>query len=241
MNLARLVRKWHKWFSLVVGLQLLLWTLSGFVMSFLPMEDVRSEKRILPNPHSVLKDTDRYLSPSEAFTRANIAVKELTSLRIKNILDQPFYEVKLSSAQSYLINALDGRRIDTIDASLAAKIARSRYRGNALIQKSELLVNEIIEYRGEYPVWRLTFGDEEGTRFYVSATTGDLKAVTNTVWSIYDFFWMLHIMDYSERENTNTWWLVLSSFLAVISSLTGIWLCYFTFKKGHFLFFNSRK
>lgn len=38
--------KVHKWLSLIIGVQLLLWFASGALMSFLPIEKVRGEQII---------------------------------------------------------------------------------------------------------------------------------------------------------------------------------------------------
>ncbi|MEK7729860.1 MAG: hypothetical protein AAB354_15740, partial [candidate division KSB1 bacterium] len=43
MALSKLTRALHKWLSLFVGLQVLAWVVGGLVMSYFPIEKVRSE------------------------------------------------------------------------------------------------------------------------------------------------------------------------------------------------------
>ena len=45
-------------------------------------------------------------------------------------------------------------------------------------------------------------------RAYVSAETGRLTSVRTGTWRLYDFFWGLHIMDWTEHERFNTPWLM---------------------------------
>ena len=40
---SKQVRTWHRWLSIVVGLQLLLWTLSGLVMTWVPIDEVHGD------------------------------------------------------------------------------------------------------------------------------------------------------------------------------------------------------
>ena len=44
----------------------------------------------------------------------------------------------------------------------------------------------------------------------------------NDVWRLYDFFWMLHIMDYRERSNFNHPLVIAASAGAVLLTLTGL-------------------
>ena len=43
---------------------------------------------------------------------------------------------------------------------------------------------------------------------FVAAETGKITAVRNGTWRLYDFFWSLHIMDWKNHENFNSWWLL---------------------------------
>jgi len=68
----------------------------------------------------------------------------------------------------------------------------------------------------------ITYDDNDKTRIYLDAKTAELKAVRTRIWRVFDFMWMLHIMDYKERENFNTWWLRLFSGAAALFALSGL-------------------
>ena len=46
----------------------------------------------------------------------------------------------------------------------------------------------------------------------------------NDDWRFFDFFWMLHIMDYKERENFNNPLLITVSIFALFTVLAGLLL-----------------
>ena len=46
--------------------------------------------------------------------------------------------------------------------------------------------------------------------------------IVNTAWRAWDFLWMLHIMDYDDRDDIGTWLLKLFSVLALTTAIAGI-------------------
>ena len=119
-------------------------------------------------------------------------------------------------------------------------MAVSHFKGDSKPQSVELIEDPVIEFRGKYPVWKIEFDNNEATTFYVSPDSGQLKAKRGTLWRIYDFLWMLHIMDYSERDNFNHWWLVLAAGFALLASIWGLILLKYSFRWKWFRRSNSR-
>ena len=60
---------------------------------------------------------------------------------------------------------------------------------------------EAREHEG--PLWRIDLGDPEQRSAYVSAQTGRLLELRGSAWRWWDFFWMLHNMDYAKRTSFN--------------------------------------
>jgi uncharacterized iron-regulated membrane protein len=48
MTLRRILRRWHVWLGWLVGVPLLLWTLSGLAMVVRPIEEVRGAELLAP-------------------------------------------------------------------------------------------------------------------------------------------------------------------------------------------------
>ena len=56
---------------------------------------------------------------------------------------------------------------------------------------------------------------------YFDGPTGRYLTVRNDYWVVFDALWRLHIMDYSEGEDFNNWFLRLFSLLAIVFALSG--------------------
>jgi hypothetical protein len=151
------------------------------------------------------------------------------------------YLVK-NKQNSFLVNATTGQQISPISSETAIKVALSDYSDNTTIKT----VNEILKADGEVrgrqgELWQVLLDDDRNTRIYVSKSTGAVVARRNDVWRVFDFFWMLHIMDYENRDNFNN--LLLQSF--AISSLlfvfSGFWLFLYSFRRKDFSWVLRKK
>ena len=150
-------------------------------------------------------------------------------------LDKPVYEVEWTNKSIDLFDSASGEKLSPIDEATARQVAKKYYLGSETIKTMTLVREKVSEYRGRYPVWRADFDNTEDTSFYIAPENGKLVAKRGLLWRIYDFLWMLHIMDYKERENFNNWWLILVAGLAVFVSLTGLVLIKSSFRKRDFI------
>ncbi len=72
------------------------------------------------------------------------------------------------------------------------------------------------------PVWRVDFSTPESLRLYVDPWTAEIVARRTARWRLFDFLWMLHIMDFSERDDFNTPLLQVAAALGLIVALSGV-------------------
>ena len=89
--------------------------------------------------------------------------------------------------------------------------------------ESARLVDEPVgtEFRGPFPAWQVTYGDEASTRIYVDASSGTVGAARSDTWRLFDFIWGLHIMDWTQRDRINSWWLLLFGIGGTVMALSG--------------------
>lgn len=174
-------------------------------MSLLPIDTVHGDHRIDRNVEPALVAAQDFAPVPALIASAGAPVRQLQH---RMLLGRPIVEAQLGDGKTRLLDARSAKPLPAIDGATAARIARQAYRGD---KGPEPVVERIerpsTEYRGVLPAWRVSFGDADGTRIYVAAETGRLTSVRTGMWRLYDFFWGLHIMDWTEHERFNTPWL----------------------------------
>ncbi len=215
----RVLTRIHKWAGLILGIQIILWFASGFFMSFFDIENVRgnhvAEKK--PWPLAV----EHVISKEQAMALAGN--KEIYEIKSRAVAGDPIWELTGPDG-STLIDAATGIVWQGASEAHIRHAAKRSYIGKGEMASVCKLDKAPIEYRGDLPVWQVQYDDKQKTRLYFSADTADLKAVRTKLWRVFDFMWMLHIMDYNERDNINLWWLKLASFAALMFALSGVGL-----------------
>tara|TARA_R110002096_G_scaffold42771_1_gene115117 strand:+ start:3882 stop:4625 length:744 start_codon:yes stop_codon:yes gene_type:complete len=212
----------HKWVALIVGIQIVLWVAGGVVMSVIPIETVRGEHNIAP-PEAMNFDLPNLISVQAAAEAARPA-GGLAGAQLEGWQGRPVWNITARSGSSVLVDALDGTVLTPINRERAIEIARADYAGDPEIAAVTYFEEPTWESRRPGPTWRIDFADGEGTRIYVSENSGLVVARRNDAWRFYDFFWMLHIMDYGERENFNNPLLITFSIFSLLTVFAGLLL-----------------
>lgn len=222
MRLPRLVVKFHRWLGLVLGIQVILWLSGGFVMSVLPLGKVRGEDRAVGAADAPFTAADTLLAPLAAAQRLGIA--ELDGARLDRRLGRPVWQLD-TAAGLVVADAATGDRLPAIAADEARAVAEADYAGTAPAAMVALQTAPSVETRGQTPpLWRVDFADGRRTTIYVDPATGKVAARRNTLWRVFDVFWMLHIMDYRARDDFNHPLLVGSAAAAWFLAASGAWL-----------------
>lgn len=225
MNIANLIHRIHVWAGLILVIQIVLWMASGVIMSWFHIETVRGEHT---TAHQIAPELDpyNYVAPGGVIAREDGAL-ELTLRHFQGI---PVYEV-ITASGATLYDAESGDKISPIDEDTAREIAERDFDGDGEIVRIALLEETPQEYRRSLPVWRADFNDKRNTRLYISPETGKVISRRNDIWRLYDFFWMLHIMDYDTRTEVNHPLLQWSSIVATLFGITGIWLVFVSLRR----------
>ncbi len=230
VKLSIVMTKIHKWLALIVGIQLLLWVLGGLVMSWFPIENVRGEHNIREQEPLLLTAEDNLLPIAEVLE----SIGAVSTIELKPLLGNPTYQVITTEGNTLLFNANTGEGLTPLQEDISLQIASADFAGEAGTLSATMLEQGNSEYRGPLPVWRIVMDDDEDTRLYVSPYTGDVIARRNATWRLYDFFWMLHIMDYENRTDFNNPLVIFASILALVATISGIWLIFYRFARRDF-------
>ncbi|WP_308462275.1 hypothetical protein [Sphingomonas citri] len=183
---------------------MIVWFTSGLIMSLLPIDTVHGDHRIDRDAEPVLSAAQAFAPVPALLSAAGAPVRQLQH---RVLLGRPVVEAQLAAGGVRLLDARTAAVLPPIDAATAGIIAKRAYRGKAVAPTMERIERASTEYRGALPAWRASFADDDATRIYVAAETGRLTSVRTGTWRLYDFFWGLHIMDWTQHERFNTPWL----------------------------------
>ncbi|WP_230292877.1 PepSY domain-containing protein [Croceicoccus sp. Ery5] len=220
------VRRLHKWLALVIGLQVVLWTATGFYMVVVHIDRIHGDHLVKTVERPAL-DLSSVVAPGAVLA----AVPDATDIRSTTLLDRPVWRVT-NSEGTQLFDAASGERLEQIDANQAEAIARSLYTSNDDVKSVALLTEAPIEMQGrEPPYWQVTFDRWDSPTLYISPESGELISRRHSLWRIFDFAWMLHIMDYDDRSDVNNLLLRTSTWLATAMAVSGAWLLIWAFPR----------
>ena len=195
MNRSFSIRKIHRYLSIFIAIQLLLWTISGIYFAFNKIELIRGEQYRLP--------LDK-------------------EFRIFTRLDRQIIEENINGIKTYSTYP-DGKKVNVLTQEEALVIAKNKT-SLIPINATFITENTAgSEYRGRpLPLYKISTDTKENINIYVNPMTGDILSIRSDSWRIWDFFWALHIMDYKDRENINNILLKIFSILALVTSVSGI-------------------
>jgi len=227
MKASFLSRKWHKWLFLVIGVQMCLWAISGFYMVTVSIDYIHGDH--------LVKDAPATPAASSAYsyemTRLVQDFPTATAISTDHLQDRPVYAVT-TPAGRHLIDAATGEKLSPLPKSVIEAMARKLYAGPGGISAMRLLTeNPPSEIQSRpLPLWRVDFDDPWSPSLYLSPVSGELVTKRHDFWRAFDFLWMFHIMDYENRSDVNNWLLRIAAAVVTLSTLTGIWLLFYSFR-----------
>jgi uncharacterized iron-regulated membrane protein len=214
------LRKLHKWLGLIIGLQLVLWAASGVMFAWLDRDDVGGESRVRTAEPAVLLPTMVKTEP--AAWMGDYAPQDLYDVRAVSLADRWAWRVELRDRVE-LRTLEDGSRV-SLDEGWLRRIALDRYAGDGQLVAVTLQKQPDIASRAKSPVWQAQFDDPQRTALYFAADDGHFIAARTDSWRWYDFFWMLHTMDYTGRDNFNSPLIVTIGMAALWLTISGVLL-----------------
>jgi uncharacterized iron-regulated membrane protein len=228
MQFRRFVRQAHRWLGLLIGLQVLLWVSGGVVMSVLRLDEVRGEHQAAKVQRPAL-DAAAPLVPLAEVLQAPRA-GAVTAATLTTLLGRPVYRLETAGGPE-LVDAASGATLSPLSGDLARAVALADYAGDGALLGLDWVETPALEYRGrDLPLWRARFADTRDTTLYIAPGTGQVVARRNDLWRLFDFMWMLHIMDYEEREDFNHPLLIVAAVTALLFTLTGLVMLLYSFR-----------
>ena len=194
MALRSTLRRWHTWLGWLVGIPVLLWVVSGLIMVWRPIEEVRGEHLLRESPPILL---DKPLIPPA------VQGVPLKALGLEPRAAGPRWVVMMRDGSHRLADPATGALLPPVSATDAMREVTARYTGSARVASVRRTdpAKPPLELRKPIAAWQVAMDD--GTHFYVDAGSGAVVARRTGWWRFYDFMWALHIWDFSTREDAH--------------------------------------
>lgn len=213
------IRKTHRYLGIFLGIQFLMWTISGLYFSWTDIDEIHGDQ--FRAEGLIPLSFDSLISPSDVSVRLNI-----TSIELKEIGGDPYFWIN----EQQLFNAKTGAIKKEITESDALQIAAKNMLSTLKVANVERIdeVGNHSEYRGKpLPAYAISYESQENIIAYVSVRDGQFQTLRHRNWRWFDFLWMTHTMDYQGRDDFNTIVLRAFSLLGLITVLSGF-LLWFT-------------
>lgn len=211
------IRKAHRYLGVFLGIQFLMWTISGIYFSWTDIDEIHGDQfRQEPVEKTAFINL---ISPTE------IKVDAITSLELREIAGEPYYWVN----HRQLVNAKTGVLKAEISEQDALQIAQRNMLPELKVKSIHRIeeVGNHHEYRGRpLPAYTISYETHENIKAYVSVKDGSFQTLRHRDWRWFDFLWMTHTMDYQGRDDFNTFVLRAFSLLGLITVLSGFTLWY---------------
>jgi uncharacterized iron-regulated membrane protein len=242
------IRRFHRYFGVILGIQFFLWTLGGLYFSWSNMDEIHGDlqKKSVP----LLSSNIALVSPSvvlDSIKRIH-RIDSLVSIELIEILGKPFYQIRCVSAinhaamghttmpsMNHLAEAITGKLRGALSEQEAIAVAKARYNGSPVVKTVEYLTNTNghHEYReSPLPAYAISFEKPMHTTVYVSSELGTVQKFRNDKWRVFDFLWMLHTMDFEKRDNISNWLLRAFSIFGLLTVISGFVLFFISAKWG---------
>ncbi|MGY5846419.1 PepSY domain-containing protein [Salegentibacter sp. HM20] len=210
------LRKAHRYLGLFIGIQFIMWTVSGMYFSWTDINEIHGDH--FRKHHVEQAVFSNLIAPAEL-------PGGVKSLQLKDIAGKPFYLVN----EEKLIDAETGEEKQGITEGEALAIAGKYMREDLRIAGIEMIeeTGDHHEYRGgPLPAYVISYETAGNIKAYVSVSDGSFQTVRHRDWRWFDFLWMTHTMDYEGRDDFNNLVLRIFSLLGLVTVLSGFVLWY---------------
>lgn len=216
--------RWHRWLAWLVVLQVTAWVIGGALFAWLPFQAWVKSAESVNKPSATLP-----AGWNQALGRAALPDSPVLSVSSVITARGPAWQIRHPGSQDTWLSA-SGDPLAPPDEGAVRGFVQSLYKGPgrlvAVMRVSEppRRLGIVRETAGRGDLWVARFDDKLATRIYVDARTGQFVAARNEAWVLYDFFWRLHVMDYSGGEDFNNPLLRAAVLGATALVLTGVLL-----------------
>lgn len=230
--LSQRIARIHKILGLVIGLQFVFWTASGFFFTLYPIDIIRGDH--LSAEHEFTEINPDTVDPGILKTLINTHDESLEQITLRRLLDRSVYQVDTWRGVA-LYDAMSGEKITPISEPLVREIAKMYWIGEGVIESVSWVEEPPREAASYSPLWRVDFTGAQPATYWIDPNRASIRSVRTGKWRLFDVLWRFHIMDITGEDEFDTWWLKLFAVLGLTTVLFGIALLVDRALKGRLL------
>jgi ferredoxin len=254
----------HRWLALFVGLQLLLWIVSGLLLNLVDEEffDANghrqfSSPKALSQSFTSDEDEDENEAQSSALSisplgalLATLPKQTFITVELLSLFNSPVYkiisQVSPGNVQTQRITHYywaDSLTPVMLSIKEIKQLAIQSYRADPQqldsvkrIAEPTLLAQGDTGFNITEPVYQILVDDAAKTRIYINGASGDILGHKNSRSDLKDWLFILHFMDYNPGNGLsfNHFWIQGIALLSLLLGLSGTALLYKRITQGHF-------
>jgi hypothetical protein len=221
---VQLLRKSHWVLTILAGIPIVIWTLTGFAFTCFDFEAVRGGPDRLPAEEL----TEARVTVVDAVKSARAmapAGARVVQVRTRALLGRAVHVVELAAPnEPIVIDGASGARIPFVPLDQAARVAQATFRGGAGVLDVSQLASESDAPDVPLPAYRVRLDDARRTEVFVSRATGEIVGWRNDAWRSFDRLWSLHVMGFVSRDSPAHWPLRIAAFFASLAAASGVGL-----------------
>ena len=228
-----LMRKIHRWIFIAMGFFMLVWVVSGIMIS---VPGHWLERKAEGRQHHAMDLAAYTLSPAEIVARLEQSLEagaSVKSLGLQQIGDRALYSVRVKNGDDLLVDAGTGEPF-SVTPEMAEDIARKGFGIDSAVRENSTLRKHVISYAwGPLPVYRLQFEGDPSRIYYVNPMSGNIHEsswLTRARMAAGFLHSFKPVKILTGRESAQVWTLLVTGVVSLLGVLTGIYLI-FPFRK----------
>jgi len=229
LDTLKVSRKFHKWLMLFIGIQFVIWSISGAYMVMFDIDYIHGDS-LVKNPQTTI------LPSNLEFSLQNLLREypKAENIEVGKLIDEDVYRFSLAK-EKYLVSANSGQLLSPISQEQARELAKHYYAdGDPIVDIILITDNPPFELSPRaLPAWRVNFDAFGSPSLYISAQNGMLMGKRHEFWRTFDLMWRLHIMDYEDGDEIDNLLLFWITIMGLAAALSGLILTYFRVFKSN--------
>lgn len=256
--MLRLIILFHRYLGIAIGLVMLMWCLSGFVMVYMPYPGIKKQQALDHLPPLSLKNSQQsrqqvkhVCCQTDNFDQLKLV--DIHRFSIEMLADEPVIRFRGSQQNNPIVNLNTGQIITTVDRELAEKVIyssptiTSEYLSNSSynydeqnrfnyrrLEKDQWTVTSYYQPHRPFHHFSETYSGQQA-HWYVSSLNGEIFQQTTQQQRFWNYLGAVPHWLYPAalRQHQQPWSLVVIvlSGLGVFLTVTGLWIGVVRFKK----------